>query len=98
MINGYSRNYNSTRYLEDASYLRLKTLTLGYTLPESISTRFRVERLRIYLGGTNLWTLTNYTGWDPEVNRDGSGNITQGVTYLSPPQVKTLSFGIELDF
>jgi len=78
--------------------LRLKTLTLGYTLPESISTRFRVERLRIYLGGTNLWTLTNYTGWDPEVNRDGSGNITQGVTYLSPPQVKTLSFGIELDF
>jgi TonB-linked SusC/RagA family outer membrane protein len=93
-----NRNYNSTRYLEDASYLRLKTLTLGYTLPKSLSTRFKVERLRVYMGGTNLWTLTNYTGWDPEVNRDGSGNITQGVTYLSPPQVKTISFGIELDF
>jgi TonB-linked SusC/RagA family outer membrane protein len=93
-----NRNYNSTRYLDEASYLRLKNLTLGYTLPASLSKRFFVERLRIYVGGTNLWTLTNYTGWDPEVNRDGSGNITQGVTYLSPPQVRTVNFGIELDF
>jgi len=93
-----NRNFNSTRYLEDASYLRLKTVNLGYTLPSSLSSKFFVERLRIYMGGTNLWTLTNYTGWDPEVNRDGSGNITQGVTYLSPPQVKTFIFGIELDF
>ncbi len=93
-----NRNYNSTRYLNDASYLRLKNFTLGYTLPESLSKRFFVERLRIYIGGTNLWTLTNYPGWDPEVNRDGSGNITQGVTYLSPPQVRTMNVGIDLDF
>ncbi len=93
-----NRNFNSTRYLDDASYLRLKNLTLGYTLPNSLTNRFFVERLRIYVGATNLWTLTNYTGWDPEVNRDGSGNITQGVTYLSPPQVRTINFGIELDF
>lgn len=93
-----NRNFNSTRYLEDASYLRFKTITLGYTLPQSLSSRIFVERLRVYVGGTNIWTLTNYTGWDPEVNRDGSGNITQGVTYLSPPQVKTFNFGIELDF
>jgi len=93
-----NRNFNSTRYLEDASYLRFKTLTLGYTLPQSITSKIFVERLRIYVGGTNIWTLTNYTGWDPEVNRDGSGNITQGVTYLSPPQVKTFNFGVELDF
>lgn len=93
-----NRNYNSTRYLEDASYLRLKTITLGYTLPQSLTSRFSVERLRVYAGGTNLWTLTNFSGWDPEVNRDGSGNITQGVTYLSPPQVMTLNFGIEVNF
>jgi TonB-linked SusC/RagA family outer membrane protein len=93
-----NRNFNSTRYLDDASYLRLKNFTLGYTLPESLSNRFFVERLRIYVGGTNIWTLTDYSGWDPEVNRDGSGNITQGVTYLSPPQVSTLNFGVELDF
>ncbi len=93
-----NRNYNSTRYLNDASYLRLKNFTLGYTLPKSLSQKFMVERLRVYVGATNLWTLTNYPGWDPEVNRDGSGNITQGVTYLSPPQIKTVNFGIELDF
>ena len=93
-----NRNFNSTRYLDEASYLRLKTFTIGYTLPASLSNRFFVERMRIYVGGTNLWTLTNYTGWDPEVNRDGSGNVTQGVTYLSPPQVSTLNFGVELDF
>ncbi len=93
-----NRNYNSTRYLENSSYLRFKNLTLGYTLPQSFTSRIFVERLRVYIGGTNLWTLTNYTGWDPEVNRDGSGNITQGVTYLSPPQVKTFNFGVELDF
>jgi TonB-linked SusC/RagA family outer membrane protein len=93
-----NRNYNSTRYLDEASYLRLKSLTIGYTLPSSLTNRFFVERLRIYVGGTNIWTLTDYPGWDPEVNRDGSGNITQGVTYLSPPQVSTVNFGIELDF
>lgn len=93
-----NRNFNSTRYLDDASYLRLKSFTVGYTLPKSLTERFMVERLRVYVGGTNLWTLTDYTGWDPEVNRDGSGNITQGVTYLSPPQIKTVNFGIELDF
>ncbi|MCK5136816.1 MAG: TonB-dependent receptor [Bacteroidales bacterium] len=93
-----NRNFNSTRYLDEASYLRLKNLTLGYTLPGSLTNRFFVERLRIYVGGTNIWTLTDYSGWDPEVNRDGSGNITQGVTYLSPPQVSTVNFGIELDF
>ena len=93
-----NRNYNSTRYLNNSSYLRLKNFTLGYTLPESLSKRFFVERLRIYIGGTNLWTLTKFPGWDPEVNRDGSGNITQGVTYLSPPQVRTMNVGIELDF
>ena len=93
-----NRNYNSTRYLDEASYLRLKNFTLGYTLPRSFTSRFFIDRLRIYVGGTNIWTLTDYSGWDPEVNRDGSGNITQGVTYLSPPQVSTVNFGIELDF
>lgn len=93
-----NRNFNSTRYLDDASYLRLKNFTLGYTLPQSMTSRLLIDRLRIYVGGSNLWTLTDYPGWDPEVNRDGSGNITQGVTYLSPPQVRTVNFGIELDF
>jgi len=91
-----NRNYNSTRYLEDASYLRLKDLTFGYSLPASFTNRIKVKQVRIYFKGQNLWTLTNFTGWDPEVNRDASGNTTQGVTYLSPPQIKTAMIGINI--
>lgn len=89
-----NRNYNSTRYLENSSFLRLKDLTFGYTLPEKLTNRIKVKAARIYFKGQNLWTLTEFTGWDPEVNRDASGNTTQGVTYLSPPQIKTIMIGI----
>lgn len=91
-----NRNYNSTRYLEDASYLRLKTLTLGYSLPKNLLTQIKAENIRFYVSAINLWTLTNYKGWDPEVNRDGARSIAQGITYLSPPQVKTYSVGIQI--
>lgn len=90
--------YNSTKYLDDGSYLRLKALTLGYNLPVDICQKLKMDAIRIYFIATNLWTLTNYKGWDPEVNRDGSGNVTQGVTYLSPPQAKTYNVGINLSF
>jgi TonB-dependent starch-binding outer membrane protein SusC len=91
-----NRNYNSTRYLEDASFLRLKDLTIGYSLPASLNNRIKVKGARIHFKAQNLWTLTNFTGWDPEVNRDSSGNTTQGVTYLSPPQIKTVMLGISI--
>jgi hypothetical protein len=91
-----NRNYNSTRYLEDGSYLRLKDVTFGYSFPESFTKRIKVKQARIYFKGQNMWTLTNFTGWDPEVNRDASGNTTQGVTYLSPPQIKTAMIGISI--
>ena len=91
-----NRNYNTTRYLEDASFLRLKDVTFGYNLPENILKRMNVRQVRLYFKGQNLWTLTNFTGWDPEVNRDASGNTTQGVTYLSPPQIKTAMIGLSI--
>jgi TonB-linked SusC/RagA family outer membrane protein len=91
-----NRNYNTTRYLENASFLRLKDLTFGYSLPESITKRINVRQIRLYFKAQNLWTLTNFTGWDPEVNRDASGNTTQGVTYLSPPQIKTIMIGASI--
>ena len=93
-----NRNYNSTRYLNDASYLRLKTIRLGYTMPNELTKKYGMTNVRFYVAGQNLWTLTNYPGWDPEVNRDSSGNRTRGVTYLSPPQVKTITFGVNLNF
>ncbi len=90
--------YNTTKYLDDGSYLRLKSLTFGYTFPEELTRKLKFDRIRIYFVATNIWTLTNYIGWDPEVNRDNSANVTQGVTYLSPPQAKTYNIGINLNF
>ncbi len=90
--------YNSTQFLDDASYGRLKNVSLGYTLPNSLTKKMSVATARVYFTGTNILTFTKYPGWDPEVNRDSSGNVTQGVTYLSPPQAKTFTFGVSLDF
>ena len=91
-----NRNYNSSRYLEDASYLRLKDVTLGYHIPAKLAAKLKIQSARIYFKGQNMWTLTNFTGWDPEVNRDHSFNTTQGVTYLSPPQIKTAMIGVNI--
>jgi TonB-linked SusC/RagA family outer membrane protein len=90
--------YNTTKYLDDGSYLRLKSLTIGYTVPTDVARKLKFDMIRIYFTGVNIWTLTNYPGWDPEVNRDFSGNVTQGVTYLSPPQAKTFNIGVNLNF
>lgn len=69
--NRKSKGYNgrtSTWHLEDGSYLRLQNVTLGYTLPEKLTRRFLVNKLRVYVSGENLCTFTNYSGYNPEVN------------------------------
>ncbi len=81
----------STRYIEDGSYLRLKNLTLGYTLPERAARKVGLRGFRVYVEGTNLFTLTSYTGFDPEV---GVSSIDWG-TY---PVTRTVSLGIDLKF
>jgi TonB-linked SusC/RagA family outer membrane protein len=75
---------SSSRYVEDASYLRLKNLQLGYTLPAKITNKFAVDRLRIYVAGSNLLTFTKYKGYDPEVGDNGrdGGNFPQARTFL----------------
>jgi TonB-linked SusC/RagA family outer membrane protein len=95
--NTYS-THNSTRFLDDGSYIRLKTVTIGYTLPVEWSKTIAMSSIRVYFVAQNWWMYTKYKGWDPEVNRDYSGNITQSVTYLSPPQAKTFTFGVNLNF
>nr|WP_315420296.1 TonB-dependent receptor [uncultured Pedobacter sp.] len=88
---------NSTRYLSDGSYVRLKTLTLGYTFPTSILTKIKLSKLRLYATAQNLLTITGYKGWDPEVNADyQSTNINQGVDFYSAPQPRVISFGINI--
>lgn len=88
----------SSRWLEDASYLRLKTVTLGYNFSPDLTQRFGVRSLRIYTQGQNLLTFTNYTGLDPEVNQNARNPLVAGSDFGTLPQSRTISFGINLEF
>jgi hypothetical protein len=87
----------SSRVIEDGSYLRLKTLQLGYTLPTKNAKKSNIQSFRIYVSGQNLWTLTNYTGYDPEVSAYSSA-LTPGFDYSVYPRAKTMTIGINLNF
>jgi TonB-dependent starch-binding outer membrane protein SusC len=88
----------SSRYLEDASYTRLKTITLGYNLPKSITDKLKLSKLRVYATANNLLTFTKYTGWDPEVNTDYLDGIAAGNDFYAAPQPKTITVGLNLGF
>ncbi|MFC4873033.1 SusC/RagA family TonB-linked outer membrane protein [Negadavirga shengliensis] len=79
---------NSSFFLEDASYMRIKNIVLGYTLPAGVSGRLGLSRVRAYLSGDNLFTVTNFPGLDPE--RTGSGN------FVNYPQNKIYAFGLQV--
>jgi hypothetical protein len=73
---------SSSRFVEDGSYLRLKDLTLGYTFPKRIAKKIAMSNLRIYASCKNLFTITNYSGFDPEVGIDGFDLGTYPVTRM----------------
>lgn len=91
-------NRFSSRFVEDASYLRLKNLTVGYSLNKELLAKFKLNKLRIYASGTNLWTLTNYSGADPEVNSLDGSTTAQGLDLYTFPQVRTILLGLNLGF
>lgn len=95
--NSSSNKVISTRIIEDGSFLRLKSITLGYTLPAKITKKARIDKLRIYLAGQNLWTWTGYSGHDPEVSVRNSA-LTPGLDYSSYPKAMGISLGINLNF
>lgn len=90
--------HNSTRFVEDGSYLRLKSVTLSYDLNKSLLRRMRLSKLQVYVTGQNLLTLTKYSGYDPEVNAFGSNAVVQGVDYGTYPQSKAVIFGLNVEF
>ena len=96
---GYSNgdNSRSSRYLSDGSYLKLRSLTLAYTLPQELVKKAKFSNIRIYLQGQNLITFTKYVGWDPEVSTDFAvDNVTSGVDFYSAPQPRSITLGINL--
>lgn len=89
----------SSRYVYDGDYVRLKNLTLGYTLPKALISRAKLSSLRLYVTAVNLLTFTKYPGWDPEVNTDyRAGNRNQGSDFYSAPQIKNVSVGLNVGF
>jgi len=94
----------SSRYVEDGSYLRLKTLTIGYTLPKSITSRLKIDNLRMYVGAKNLLTFTNYSGYDPEVgSSETASNLNRGIDAQQPwgisfPNSKEGFVGLQVTF
>ena len=96
---GANGTAESSRYVYEAGYLRLKTVTLGYNLPSSLISKAGFSKARVYVSAQNLMTFTNYDGWDPEVNADTyASNINQGIDFYSAPQPKTLTFGVNVSF
>lgn len=89
--NTTNTNQSSDRYLEDGSYLRLKSVSIGYTIQNSRLREGWNGSMKIYGTATNLWTLTNYSGIDPEQN-------LRGVEFFSYPNARTFSIGLNLNF
>lgn len=88
----------STRFVEDGSYLRLKTLTLSYDFKNAFLKKVGITRLQPYLTAQNLLTLTKYKGFDPEVSQYGGDPKVQGVDYGTYPQSKSYVFGFNVEF
>lgn len=88
---------NSTRWLYDGSYIRLRSVSLGYVLPTSVINALKISTARLYVSGTNLWTIADYPG-DPEVNTQTLGNIGGGQDFYTIPQAKTITVGLNVRF
>jgi TonB-dependent starch-binding outer membrane protein SusC len=99
--NGYGV---SSMLIFDGSYIRLKEISLGYTIPRNIVQRAGIESLRVFVRGSNLLTSTDYPGWDPETSAPNTADITtqtsniqQGWDFYTAPQPRTITFGINLN-
>ncbi len=84
--------------IEDGSFLRLNNITLGYTIPAKTTKKFHVQKLRVYASGYNLWLLTNYSGYDPEVDSRRKSPATPGVDYSAYPKSRSYNIGVNLTF
>jgi TonB-linked SusC/RagA family outer membrane protein len=94
--------YNSTLFLYDASFLRMRELTLAYTLNSSAANRMKIKGARLFVTGMNLLTFTKYPGGDPEIARDFENpqdrNLSPNVSYLTVPQQKSVIVGVNVNF
>ncbi|MHA7058279.1 SusC/RagA family TonB-linked outer membrane protein [Aquimarina sp. M1] len=99
-LNQENGQADSTRYLEEADFIRLRNITLGYTINPTYSKKFYMEKVRFYFSGLNLFTITDYEGYDPESTADFNGNsgVRRGTSFYSAPPAKTYTLGINIEF
>lgn len=90
--------HNSSRFIEDGSYIRLKSLTLAYSFTQRWIKKAHMSKLRLYATADNLITLTHYSGYCPEVNAYGTSAVALGVDYGTYPQARTFVFGVNVEF
>ncbi|MNX38823.1 TonB dependent receptor [compost metagenome] len=86
-----NNNRTSSRYIEDGSYLRIKNVTLSYNIPLDMQGKKIFNYVKVYLSGQNLYTFTDYTGFDPEVSTNGIDNNVY-------PLTRTISLGLNVGF
>lgn len=96
-VNGYIKSELYSRFIEDGSFLRLKNVTLGYTFPEKWMRKIYVSKLRVYVTAQNLFCITKYSGFDPEVSMKNSP-LMPGFDWGAYPKSKVFTFGVELQF
>ena len=101
--NSNARGFESTRFLHDGSFVRLKNVQLGYNLSTELAQKIKLRSARIYLTAQNLLTFTRFPGWDPEVFRNGgadgsTANLSPGLTFHDLPQVRTFLIGLNVGF
>jgi TonB-linked SusC/RagA family outer membrane protein len=93
-----TNNRASDRFVENASYARMKNLSLGYSLSSDLAAKLHVRKLRIFAAAQNLVTITDYKGFDPEVSTFNSTPQSAGTDFLTAPQAKTFTFGLNVGF
>jgi TonB-dependent starch-binding outer membrane protein SusC len=98
-IGGANNNARiSDRFIEDGSYIRLRNLTVGYSLPPDLLNRFNIRTMRVYFSGQNLFTITGYSGHDPEVGSDTQDPLLFGVDIGNYPSQRVFTFGLNFGF
>ncbi|MBZ4043000.1 SusC/RagA family TonB-linked outer membrane protein [Flavobacterium hibisci] len=95
---GHANLLISDRYVEDASYLRIQNVTLGYSLPSSLLSKTKFSRVRLYAGAQNLYTFTKYNGYDPEVGVLNQNELLRGIDNGRYPNYKTYTLGLNVEF
>ena len=87
----------SSRVIEDGSFLRLKTISLGYSIPNKVLKMMKISKARLFVSAQNLFTLTKYSGYDPEVSIKNSA-LTPGLDFSSYPRAASVNVGVNVGF